>query len=299
MNTNFRVHFNDVVYPKLRQLEQKRRRLVLYIILIVLCYIALMWFLLFLGMMPLIYMGIFAVALVYSSVVWFINKFRLQFKPVVLPLVLEYINPDAVYYPFEYIPLDTFNRSLLFGSNPLFYKGEDYLRGYIGEVNFEFSELTVEHPYSYKSGNQTIFKGIFMHATFREQFLGRIIILPRDDLQHQTRAIKNITREGGRQVSLDSEAFNNYFVAYAWTEFRAEHVISPQLMAKMVEFRKVNKKRLHLSFVDGQIYIAITDKNDILEPRIFLRNDRYETVEQYYIDFSALINLVVEFDLSV
>jgi Protein of unknown function (DUF3137) len=255
------------------------------------------WILTF-GIPTLIYFMLLLAVLLVSMLFWLVKRFKAKFKPAVLPVILEFVHPDSIYLPNEFIPLDTFNRSGLFGADPAVYYGEDYIKGYIGTINFELCELDVRHPSPVKNSVETIFEGIFMHATFTEYFEGKIIVIPKESWQFQTRVIKGITKEGGRKVTGLGEDFDEIFLAYSWADFNPRNILSEEMVASMVDFVHTKRKLLYLSFVNGHIYIAIHEDYDLLEPRIFLANDNFETMVEYWEDLRMLTSLVMEFDLK-
>lgn len=259
--------------------------------------VAFIWILQF-KIPTLVYFMLLAGILTASLLGWIILKFKQSFKPKVLPVLLSFVHPESIYYSNQFIPVDTFNRSNLFGADPAVYKGEDYIKGFIGTIDFELCELVVRHPSPVRQSMDDIFEGIFMHATFTEYFEGKIVVIPRESWQFQTRVIKSITREGGKKVQDLGGDFDEIFLAYAWADFNPRHILSEELVDSMVAFAREKRKPLYLSFVNGHIYVAIQEDYDLLEPRLFLPNDDFETMVEYWEDLTMLTNLVMEFDMK-
>ncbi len=232
-----------------------------------------------------------------SILVWRIRKFKDRFKPRVMNLILQYIDPELRYYNKDFIPADTFQRSGFFGFRPAVYEGEDYIRGQVGEVTYELCELDLKHPSPIRNRVERIFRGIFFHANMPWTFKGKMVLIPKENWQFNTRTIKYATAMGGNPVALSPE-LDRYFKAYAQDNLPVQELLSSSLVQTILNIRETKGKKVYMSFVDGHLYIAIEEPKDLLEPELFRSNTNFEVVSNFYEELLMLNNLVRELDLT-
>ena len=191
----FRIFYNQTIHPELVRLDKRRRRMLRRIFLSLL---------LMAGMAFLIYLiDIFVVALIatipFSIYIYYqfrkIQKFRTDFKPKVVELILDFIDNDLLFGDLKYnakgkITQDKFFRSSIFGKKPAVYEGEDYIEGRIGDVEFEMCELLVEEFSKVRKRLNLVFRGIFVRAKFHYPLKGTLLVLPKSTLGQRSEALK-------------------------------------------------------------------------------------------------------------
>jgi hypothetical protein len=197
------------------------------------------------------------------------------------------------------ISKSTFMESGIFNINPDVYKGEDYIKGYIGTATFEMSELHVQRFSPVRSILENIFQGIFFKANFYYDASGGLVVfIPKEERQELSETIRGITSQGGSQISVDSPEFDELFVAYASADVDADSLLSKEALASILDYKKRSGKKIYVSFIDGYVYIAITETKDILEPKILKSNADYKLIREFFEDLLLIISIVEDFDLN-
>ena len=299
----FRIYYNHTIHPELLRLERSRLRLLrlLFFSSILLTSLIILEFyinilLVTLGLM--IPIGLYITFLVSR-----IRKFQLKFKPHIMNLVLDFIDDDLnfgtlTYEPNKLITKDKFQRSRIFSTKAPYYKGEDYITGMIGEMEFELSELFVKETSPVRSGLEYVFKGIFLHAIFNEETDGSIVVWPREYRQYLTRSMKAFTRMNA--VNVDEEILNlefrEHFMTFATEDTHVISILSEPMQEAIMKRVKESGKEIYMSFINKEIYAAITEPKDILEPFIFRSNLSFEIVREFFEDISLALSLIEDFD---
>jgi hypothetical protein len=292
----FRRYYNRSIYPELARLEQKRRRLLVLLFTSVF---------LFTGIVVLqFYLDIFLVSLVLAIPIALYISFLLYegrnfvatFKPRIVNLILEFMGGgEFVYEPKNMLPKEVLRASRLFVTDAPFYEGEDYIKGKIGEVDFELCEMNVREFSPVRNRLNYVFKGVFLHAVFPRKATGKVLVLPARFSQYLVRTVKSFSREGGKADRFRNQAFNSVFNIYATEETYLGVLLSEEVQAEILAQHELGKE-IYLSFIDGEMFVAVTEPRDILEPRIFLSNLSYELVREFYEDIDLLLNIVEDFD---
>lgn len=299
----FRSFYNHTIYPELVRMELKRKQLLWLFVLSLLLLIAVI------GLD--IYLGAFAFALVlmiplglWASYLFYrIRKFRATFKPQVVDLILDFIDDDPNFGTLSYdskkvIPKNIFMKSGLFGTRILEYKGEDFISGKIGELDFELCELSVKALSRVKTDLDEVFRGVFLHATFNTHTEGAVIVWPRETKQYRSKAIKNFVGHGGRNVDnyMEVESFRELFTTYATSEAHIDKTLNREMQIALADFRIQTDKAVYFSFMADNIYIGVTEPKDILEPDIFKNNTDFGLVQEFFEDLRMLFSIVEAID---
>lgn len=299
----FRIYYNQTIHPELMRLEHLRLRLVRLLIFS---------FILLTGIVFLqFYVNIFLITLVLSIPVslyliylfYQIRKFKLTFKPIIMDLILNFISAGLNYEELHYnsknlITKDRFLKSGLFVTPAQIYEGEDYISGKVGETTFELCELNVREASTIETGMNYIFKGVFLYAKFPEDTEGSLMLWPRQARQFLTKSIRNYTWKGGENVDDEilNPEFRKLFMAYALPDTYVVGIMSEPMQEAIVQYIELTGKEIYLSFMDREIYAAITEPKDILEPSIFRSNLSFELVREFFEDIHLAINIVRDFD---
>ncbi|MCB0638323.1 MAG: hypothetical protein KDC54_16955, partial [Lewinella sp.] len=199
----FRRYYNTHIFPELQRTERLRRRLLTLLFLSAFFGLAAMIFVLSLGiaLINLFLLLPFTFYLFYLG--YRMQRFRQRFKPRIVGLILDFMNDTLNFSELHYesrnrIEKDTFLESGLFKTTADYYEGEDYIRGRVGEMPFEMSELVVREPAPMTNKLQEVFEGVFLYAVFPEEDTeGSVIVWPRRRKQDLISAIKEYTWDGG------------------------------------------------------------------------------------------------------
>lgn len=232
-----------------------------------------------------------------TFLIYQIRQFITQFKPRIVNLILEFIEvSDFEYHAKKSFPKKDFLASRIFSSSAPSYEGEDYIKGRLRDVEFEMGELYVKEFSKVRSRLNYVFRGIMLKATFENRLKGRIYILPEEFEQYLTRSIKHFTREGAHPVELGLEEFEEVFMVYATPKAPVHQLLSPEVQQMLLDSRREVGKEIYISCIDSDIYIAVTEDKDILEPYIFQSNVSFELVREFYEDLRLLLSIIEDFD---
>jgi hypothetical protein len=304
---DFRLFYNQSIYPELLNMEQRRRRLLRLLLISGL---------LLLGVVVLqLYISIFAITLALFIPVglWItylgfrVQVFLGEFKPRLVTLLLDFLDNDVNikfngYEHKAHLSPQQFLESRIF-TQVDDYSGEDLIRGQVRETPFEACELKVKAFSEVRSRLDPVFTGIFLIADFqRWDMHGGVLALPdayRKYLSNSERAFHLL---GGRRIKGGIlPEFEAVFDTYATKEVRVKEVISEDFQRAILRFRKrfqeVNRqKEIYFSIINDKIYLALRQDRNLLEPSLFQSNTSFEVVHEFYEDIRLLLELVMEVD---
>jgi hypothetical protein len=234
------------------------------------------------------------------------KTFLSDFKFQVIEKIIKFINPDLTYEPRNYISSEVFRKSRIFLKSVDRYNGDDLVHGQIDKTQIKFSEIKAEYKTtsSGKSGQKTewhtIFQGMFFVADFNKHFQTSTIVLPnilgRGFIADFFRKMNFARSE--KLVKLEDPRFNKHFVVYGEDQIEARYVLSTSLMSRITEFKEKYSNHLYLSFVDSQLYVAISFTKNLFEPNYFQKLTDFKTVREYFDDLHLVISIVEELNLN-
>lgn len=299
----FRLFYNHTIHPELLRLEKQRRRLLRLLFFSILILGGLLILQFFLKTLALSLFLFIPIGIYISWLIYRVRDFVKKFKPRVVNLILDFLDDGPNYGTMsydqdKYIDKKTFLDSLIFSSNAPFYSGEDYIKGKIGELDFEMSELFVQDYSRVKNRLNEVFRGVFLHASFHKPMRGSVVIIPDQYIQFLSRSIKAFHKKGGRPV-LDGtfrREFEDIFAIWATSDANTGKLLSDEMQKAILRYRDRTQKDIYLSVVRRDIYIGVSEPKDILEPFIFKSNVSFELVREFYEDIALLISIVEDFD---
>lgn len=310
---HFRLYYNHTLYPELKRLERKRKRLLLLLTSSVLLFLAVLGATLYLNVLAFTLFMMAPVGFYITFLLYRVQAFRVNFKPRVVNLLIDFIddlpNIQNLRYDAEgSISQENFIASGIFTPSPLpFYKCEDFIEGKVGELSFELSELDAREMSPVRARLDYVFRGVFLQAKTLFPTQGQILMLPRAYRKYLNRSIRLFTRQHARPVEEGlHENFDREFLVYATDEAifedplthatRLYYFFPPSLQRTLSEYRRLTGKEIYASFRGSDIYIAISSPEDILEPNIFQSNVDYNLVREFFEDILLLILLVNHLD---
>ena len=300
------MYYNHTIHPELLRMERRRLRLIRLSVFSALIFTGVFLLGFYMGIWALtvaltIPIGLFIFYLAYR-----IQRFRNTFKPNVINLVLDFIDDGMNYdvnYPLKYDPRgfiekQRFLASQIFATPAESYRGEDFITGKVGNLEFEMCELFVAASSPVKNGLEDIFKGVFLHATFPEETQGRIIVWPKQHRHRHFRAIRDFAWTGAVEVSdeIRNPAFRDAFLVYANSHTHVIGILSEPMQQAIVDFRNSTSKEIYMSFINRDIYAAVTEEKDLLEPHIIRSNLSFELIREFFQDIHLLLNIAEDFD---
>lgn len=297
----FRVFYNQTIYPELVRLDRQRVRLLRLIALSALLLVGLLLVQVFLQILLVtlalaIPVGLYLVYLLYR-----VRKFRLDFKPKVMRLVLDFMDDSPnvgtlAYDAQRHIDRQLFDDSMLFESKADRYVGEDYINGSVNYIPFELSELRVREYSRVRERLNYVFAGVFFHAQFPNRTKGAVVLLPRHFEQYLSRTLKALYRKQfiPADAYIQNEAFRDYFLTYTVSATRLPRLLSEALQDTIIAYQQRTGADLYLSFIGQHLYIAVTEHKDLLEPRLWQSNVSFELVREFYYEVRTLLDILEE-----
>ena len=233
-----------------------------------------------------------------------VRKFKLTFKPYIISLILAFIDDRITHGSLSYneegkIESSTFLRSGLFAPKGTSYYGEDYINGEIGDLKFEMCELWVKESSKVRSKLVDVFRGVFVCVTLPEEIVGSLRVWPKVFRQHLSRPIRHfVTRHQAEAINADTliESFQSNYMVYKDPAADLRELLGMEMQRAILDYQLTNSKSLYLSFEKDQLFIAIPEEKDLLEPSLFRSNLKFSLIQTFYKDIETMIKIVLEFD---
>ena len=231
-----------------------------------------------------------------------------EFKLRVIKRMVAFLDPSLTYWPKGHISKTQFNGSRIFTRYPDRMRGDDLVKGKIGQTIVEFSELHAQYKResTTRSGARrrsyhTIFKGLFFIADFNKKFYGKTVVLP-DTAEKLLGGFgsffQSLNRGRGELIKLEDPEFEKNFVVYGDDQIESRYVLSTSLMQRIVEFRKKTGKRIYLSFVGSEVFVAVPYKRGLFEPKVFSSIIGFSGVKEYFEDLQLALGIVEDLNLN-
>ncbi len=369
-----RRFYNHTIHPELMRMDRSRRRLLRLLFFSALLIVAVISLAAYLQVFVLSLFLCIPIVLYILYLYRQVQKFQKTFKPHVVRLVLDFIDNDVntgtLYYDEgKSIDFQEFKYSQIFSEDVIEYKGEDYINGVIGELAFELCELEAKSFSRVRSQIDTVFRGVFLHAEFKDfkqkhtlytklndlnqkihvlrgverldtdleawviaekkgeletlllekqgiefemnqlqfnpeesdeaiKIKGRVLIIPRAYKNDEIRNIKKFMLSGAQEVPTDMQldAFQELFMTFATPDAPIHSLLSEEMQNDILDYYDFTGCKLYLSIIGNDIYIAVDEPNDLLEPYIFQSNVSYDLIREFYDKLVILMSIVSDFD---
>lgn len=299
----FRKYYNHTIHPELLRMERNRIRLLRLMLFSAVLFAGLIFIQFYINIPVVAFMMMIPMGFYIAYLGYRISKFIQDFKPRIMDLILDFIDDGLNFGTLQYdqkkfIPKEDFLQSNIFVTSAHYYRGEDHISGKIGEMDFELCELNVREISPVSNRLEYVFTGIFLHATFNEETEGAMVLWPRKLRQFHTRAIKEFTWDGG--VNVDHEILNpefrEHFTVYASEDTHVAGILSEPMQEAIIRYIQQTGKEIYLSFIDQEIFAAISEPKDILEPYLLRSNLSFELVHEFFEDIHLVLSIISDFD---
>lgn len=166
------------------------------------------------------------------------------------------------------------------------YEGNDLITGSIDNVEFKFCDLTLKRRMGRTDDGEpygvVIFQGLLFVANFNKKTKGRILVMS-----------KNITSKSGyKKIKMDNSEFNDTFNVFTTDLQNAMYVLTPALMDRILELKKIMKCPISLSFLYDRIFIKIDKGYDSFEPDLNKSIVSTNITRHIKIELDAMFNIV-------
>ena len=239
----------------------------------------------------------------------FTKNYVSSFKTDVIEKIIHFIDSKLTYEPNSRISKETYMSSKIFRTRPDRYNGDDLVYGKIDKTAITFSELHSEYKTESRSSNgtrtttyHTIFKGIFFIADFNKRFKGETFVLPDRAQKMFGNMLGNVfqswNKMRGQLVKMEDPEFERYFVVYGSDQIEARYILSTSLMKRITDYRKSRGKEIYLSFINNQLFVAISYMKNLFEPKLFKTLLDFNLIKEYYEDLLMAVSIVDELNLN-
>jgi hypothetical protein len=228
------------------------------------------------------------------------REYRSAFKMSVMDKFIKFLDPNLQYDLFGSVSGGAYSMSNLFRQQAERYSGSDLVKGRLGDIPLEFSQVHSEYYTRQGKSHRwvTIFKGLFFVADCNKNFSGQTIVLPdtaESLLGKLGQKLQAMMPPIGQLVKFDDAEFEKYFVVYSENENEARAILSPALMNRAVEFRKKNRSAwLRLSFAGSQVFVALSRERSFCDPSLFGPIIDFAKIDQYLDHISFAVSVVEE-----
>ena len=231
------------------------------------------------------------------------GTYKDNYKYDIINRVIKFINPDLNYHPNDHIKEPVYKASRLFPKQPDRFKGEDLIKGQYGKTKLAFSELHSEYKTRSDKKDQwhTIFCGLFFMADFNKDFNGYTLVLPdiaQGILGSFGQKLQSLSGRG-QLIKLEDPDFERKFVVFGSDQVEARYILSPALMNRILDFKNKTNRNIRLSFIHSCVFVAIENKKNMFEPRLFKTLISFDPIEEYYDDLSMALSIVDDLNLNV
>ncbi len=203
-------------------------------------------------------------------------NFVRKFKSEVIKEVFSALIPGCSYRPDNFIKQKSFNDSRFLTSNYDYFEGEDLVRGRLGDLGIEFSEITVSRREKTKNGDRksTVYQGLFFAFTLPKDLRQNTLILADSAEKTFGRNVgrflqKTTARSGYELVQVESVEFEKFYVVYSSDQIISRVLLKPLVLDNLTDFKKKNKQSMDVSIRGNMLYLCIKTSKNHFEPSLF------------------------------
>lgn len=258
---------------------------------------------------PLLFLAYCAIALIF--IIRRINRyttkkfyFKLNVKKELVASILSKLGNEIQLHPEKGIPSSAFNNSQLFTNDADHYHSEDLVTGKYVHTRFRFAEVHAQYKTTtrdsrgnVKTSYTTIFDGILFIAHFHKKLNNLTVVRPKIGALFGAGIGSFFDRFNRTTVALENVEFMRRFSTYGSDQIEARYVLTPSLMERILTLEKEYGKRISLSFLHDEVYIAFPNSGDFFEPNI----NKPITLEQFRPDISlvqGMFDVIESLDLN-
>ena len=313
---DFDQYYLSQIRPVLAKLERKRKRILSKVAMVGvgLCIlIAVVAAILAFNRIPPLaaLFGLIPALIIFAVTTHFMTRdYKAHFKAHVMGAVARYFDPSLKYSAGGSVSLSHFVGSGMFQTQPDRYSGEDFVSGTLGKTAVQFSEIHAEYKtvtYDSKGNRQetwvTIFRGLFFVGDFNKEIKGTTVVHPDVAERLLGRVGKMLqslstTFSDAELIKLEDPEFEKHFVVYGDDQVEARYILTPNLMRRILNFREVTGRGLHLSFTGQNVYVGVSSTRDMFEPRVFRTVFSRKLIKGYVADMAMAVGVVEELNLN-
>lgn len=254
-----------------------------------------------------IFGGLLIIATVAMAVVStynFVNvkeDYASDYKEHIVQEIIRFIHPGLEYKPDICINHTDYKNSSLCRGWYDDYDGEDWIGGNYNGLHFKCCELNVSRRTGPRNSSNIIYHGLFFVAPMNVGFRGGTYIWIKGNEQ----LAASIAEERYRllpmpevvRVDLRNGDFEKHYVVYTTDVYEASTIVSQELMAAIMNFKRQIERDITLSFVAGVCYVSIPFRENLFEPHRGDPGDK-ETIKNYFFTVLLILGIIKQLQLD-
>jgi hypothetical protein len=217
-----------------------------------------------------------------------------SYKSKIIPIFLNFINPQHKYIPEQKVAKNLFEKSLLFPHEINEVHGEDYMRFTFDEVDIMFCESEVT---GYGPG-LPMFKGIFIASTFNKPFSSQTFIFPKKATSF-FRKLRFKIYGSSYHVQLEDPEFEREFIVLSDNQIESRYILTTSLMQRLLDYKRKLKAELAFSFISNRLYCTIPNAKNLFEPALFDSFLDFKFIFQSYEPIMLYSGIVEDLNLNL
>jgi len=300
----FQIFYQDEMVPVLSQLDKNRFHIIH--LFGVFCGVIILGFFLHsligLFVFTLLFIGGSLYGFYYVATLWL--NFKLDCQYSLTSLMMKYFmqTPEIMNLSFrgdQWIDSKIYMESGFFSENATNYKGNGLMTGNIGEVSFSLSKLQVSVTSSIDGQLKPQFDGYFIHGKLPFKNSGAAIIWSRKEKQDVYKAIRKFTWLGAENKDNEQSnlLFKESFATYASPGTPASTILSDEIKDVMIRFYKKTGRGLFFSFVENDVFVAISAPENFLILPLFKKFRPDKSILTFLDIHLVLFSILQEFDI--
>lgn len=248
----------------------------------------------------------FFIVVLPASIYFYTNrkeKYTKHFKETIIKEIINYLHSGITYKPEEVITKQEYKASGLFRRNFDHYNGDGLMEGVYKNVSFRCSELHTKYNGIGRGHIQTIFRGLFFVADIHKKITAGTYIWSHGEEQTggsiADERYRLIHTPNVYKIKLQDccAGFENTFSVYSTNTSEAGSILTTAMTARLIKFKEQIGRNIAVSFVAGRCYVAISIKEDLLEPSGFDTDDR-EEVKKYFFTVLLIPGIINQLQLN-
>ena len=92
--------------------------------------------------------------------------------------------------------------------------------------------------------------------------------------------------------------FSDEFVVYKTQNANIKGFLSSDMQRAILKYKENEGKEVYISFIANDIYIAVSQDKDLLEPVLWQSNVSFELIKEFYEDLTLLLSIVLDIDAN-
>lgn len=235
------------------------------------------------------------------------SLYSLNYKCKIINKIVKFVEENLNYYPDRMISEKIFQESRIFTHRIDRYRGEDFVNWSRLKTDISFSKVHAEYKTIVRFQGiikhirwHQIFKGIFLTADFNKKFESFTVIKPGNAERIFAHALKSKNKifPEVEPVKMYNKEFEKYFAVFSENQTEARDILIPEIMEKLVKFRKAVNRGIYISFNCSKVYIGVPFIENLFEPTLFKNIIDFAPIERYHKIIELIVGLVEELDLN-